>query len=139
MIEVPRVDGIGARICYDAWLGSDPEHHVNHLPAAALIRMMTEAGFGTIRHEGFSLKFSYVFLWSSLLGRLFGTRHYSFDTIFGLLKEPAAVFREKPFMACNAVLALIYLMPLIMLLLPLGLILDKGEVLRIYLRYTGIH
>ena len=134
MLEVPHVDGLGAKLCFDAWLGSDITHHINHMHAQDLIPMVKAAGFALLRQEGFSLKFSYVFLWSGLLGFLFGRRHYHFDEAFALLKRPFETIRKKPIMAINAILAIFYLMPFILLLLPIGLVCRRGEVLRLYFK-----
>lgn len=130
LIEVPDVDAIGARLCRRSWLGSDPVHHVNMMPRAAITSLLARHGLVVARAEGLSLKFTYVFLWSGLLGRLFG-RGYDFDTVFAVLKRPLAALRRRPLRTLNAVAALAYLAPVILPLAAWGRLTGRGEVLRL--------
>jgi hypothetical protein len=82
------------------------------------------------REEPFSLKFTYVFLWSGLLGRLYG-RVYDFDTLFDVLKRPLAAIRRRPLRTLNAVAAVVYLAPVILPLAAWGCLTGRGEVLRL--------
>jgi hypothetical protein len=100
--------------------------------------MVSKAGFALTHKAGFSLKFSYVFLWSSLLGWLFGEHRYDFDTIFNMLKRPATSLRAQPLTTLNAYAALLYLMPALLPLMVWGLLSDRGEVARFTFRRTTI-
>lgn len=133
MVEVPNIESIGARLSFDAWLGSDIKHHINHMTKAQIERLLSRFNFKIVRHEGFSLKFSYSFLWSALLGRIFGKR-YSFDAIFAFLKSPFKSFKAAPLLTLNATLSVFYLFPLILPLIGLGLVTGKGEVTRLFIK-----
>lgn len=133
VIEIPSVRSIGARLCRRSWLGSDAKHHVNLLDPAALNDLLTEASFLPIRVERFSGKYSYAYLWSGLLGRLYGNR-YPCDEILGLLKTPGKLLRSRLLWAANALGAIFYLAPLILTLMLYGVVVDRGEVVRIYAR-----
>lgn len=130
LVEVPDVDAIGARLCRRSWLGSDPVHHVTMLGRAAIERLLARHGLVVARAEGLSLKFTYVFLWSGLLGRLFG-RGYDFDTVFAVLKRPLDSLRRRPARTLNAVAAVAYLAPVILPLAAWGWLTGRGEVLRL--------
>ena len=134
MIEVPNIESVGARLCYDAWLGSDDKHHINHMTTGQIVEMAQRHGFQVVRKEGFSLKFSYPFMWSALIGRLFGRERYSFDQVFATLKNPVARLGKAPFVTINAVASVIYLAPVIAGLCIWGLLSGRGEVLRLYLK-----
>jgi len=130
LIEVPNVDSIGARLCPRSWLGSDPVHHVNMMGRDEIAGLLGRHGLRIARSEGLSLKFTYVFLWSALLGRLFG-RGYDFDTVFDVLKRPLGSLRRRPLRTLNAVAAVVYLAPVILPLAAWGCLTGRGEVLRL--------
>jgi len=130
VIEVPNVDSIGARLCRRSWLGSDPVHHVNMMGRDEIAGLLGRHGLRIEQAEGFSLKFTYVFLWSALLGRFFG-RVYDFDTVFDVLKRPLASLRRRPLRTLNAVAAVAYLAPVILPLAAWGCLTGRGEVLRL--------
>lgn len=131
IIEAPNIRSIGARLCYRSWLGSDEKHHVNHQPPATIVATLRELGFDPVRAEYFSAKFSYVYLWSALLGRLFG-RGYDFDAIMSILKSPSRMLLKRPLWTINAMAAVLYLAPAILGLMLYGLTTGQGEVLRVY-------
>lgn len=131
IIEAPNIRSIGARLCYRSWLGSDEKHHVNHQPPATIVATLRELGFDPVRTEYFSAKFSYVYLWSALLGRLFGGR-YDFDGIMSILKSPSRTLLKRPLWTINAMAAVLYLAPAILGLMLYGLTTGQGEVLRVY-------
>jgi 2-polyprenyl-3-methyl-5-hydroxy-6-metoxy-1,4-benzoquinol methylase len=138
VIEVPNIASIGARLCYRSWLGSDDAHHVNHQEPASIMRMLDDAGFDPIRSEYFSPKFSFVFLWSALLGRLFG-RHYDFDGIMAILKQPSRMLRDRPVWTANALAAVVYLAPIVIVMIVRGVATGNGEVFRVYARRRGVN
>jgi SAM-dependent methyltransferase len=131
VVEVPNIRSIGARLCYGSWLGSDEKHHINHQPPETIVTMLRELGFDPRRMEHFSTKFTYVFLWSALLGSLFG-RLYDFDGIMSILKMPLGMLRRRPLWTINAAAAVGYLAPAIAGLMLYGLITGQGEVFRVY-------
>jgi SAM-dependent methyltransferase len=131
VIEVPNIESFGAKFCYASWLGSDDKHHINHQTRDQIATLLERNGLEIRRTEGFSLKFSFVFLWSALLGMLFGKR-YHFDRLMDLLKYPVASLKARPFSSLNAIAALGYLAPLIVLLTAVGCLIGRGEVLRLY-------
>jgi len=131
VIEVPNIRSVGARMCYRSWLGSDDTHHVNHQPPSFILGQLRDLGFEPTRTEFFSGKFTYVFLWSALLGFLFG-RQYDFDGIMSILKQPSHMMRARPLWTMNALAAVGYLAPVIAGITIYGLMTDQGEVLRVY-------
>jgi len=131
VIEAPNIRSIGARLCYRSWLGSDEKHHTNQQPPATIIATLRELGFDPVRTEYFSAKFSYVYLWSALLGRLFG-RQYDFDGIMSILRAPSRTLLRRPLWTINALAAVAYLAPVIVGLMLYGLLTGQGEVLRVY-------
>ena len=133
VIEVPNVQSLGARLCYASWLGSDDKHHVNHQPPERIVGTLRGLGFEPMRVESFSGKFSYVYLWSALLGAIFG-RQYDFDGIMSILKSPAAMARRRPVWTINALAAVGYLAPFIAVLMLYGVFAHRGEVFRVYAR-----
>jgi hypothetical protein len=136
VIEVPNIRSIGARLCYRSWLGSDDAHHINHQEPAAICRMLDDAGFDAVRTEFFSAKFSYVFIWSAMLGRIFG-RHYDFEGIMAILKRPSRLLRTRPTWTANALAAVVYLAPVVIATIAYGVATRRGEVLRVYARRRG--
>jgi SAM-dependent methyltransferase len=130
LVEVPDESALGARLCRRSWLGSDPVHHVNMMSRAEITSLLARHGLVIARAEGFSLKFTYVFLWSGLLGRLFG-RAYDFDTVFAMLKRPLTCLRRWPVRTLNAIAAVVYLAPVILPLAAWGCLTGRGEVLRL--------
>ena len=132
MVEVPNIESIGARLSFDAWLGSDLKHHINHMTAKQIVELIEKYGMSVDRKETFSLKFTYPFIWSGLLGRLFGTRLYHFDSVFGALKDPLGRLRKSPFVTLNTIASIYYLAPVILVLAVSGVITGRGEVLRLY-------
>jgi SAM-dependent methyltransferase len=130
LVEVPNIDSVGARICKRSWLGSDPVHHVNMLSRTEIAALLARYGLRIEKSTGFSLKFTYVFLWSALLGLLFG-RAYDFDSVFDVLKRPLVSLRRRPLRTLNAVVAVFYLAPAIAVLAAWGVLTDRGEVLRL--------
>lgn len=133
MIEVPNIESLGAKLCYHSWLGSDPVHHINHKTFAEIEAVLHSHQFKVEKTEFFSLKFSYAFLWSSLLGFLFGKR-YSYDAIFDFLRDIKKSFRTSFLFSLNTLLSLAYLAPVILPLLIVESVFKKGEVVRIYAR-----
>jgi SAM-dependent methyltransferase len=134
MIEVPNVDSIGAKLSFKAWLGGDLVHHINHMPERAIVELFKKHGFVVTRSEGFSLKFTYPYLWSALLGKIFGEKEYYFDSVFGALKDPLATMKKNPIMAINTLGSIFYLAPVILVLAMIGLLTGRGEVTRLYAR-----
>ena len=132
MIEVPNIDSIGASLSFDAWLGSDLKHHINHMSRKQIQELVQRYNLKVDAVEYFSLKFSYVFLWSALLGFIFG-KSYNFDTVFALIKEPFTCLKRKPLFTINGLAAVFYLLPVILLLIPVGLVSKRGEVLKMYI------
>ena len=130
LVEVPDVDSVGAWLCRRSWLGSDPVHHVNMLSRHEIAALLARHGLRIDRTEGFSLKFTYVFLWSGLLGRIFG-RGYDFNTVFDVLKRPLGSLRRRPLRTLNALAAVAYLAPVILPLAAWGCLTGRGEVLRL--------
>jgi len=130
LVEVPNVDSVGAQLCQRSWLGSDPVHHVNMLSRTQIATLLARHGLRIEQATGFSLKFTYVFLWSALLGRLFG-HIYDFDSVFGVLKRPLDSLRRRPLRTLNALAAVVYLAPAIGALAAWGGLTDRGEVLRL--------
>jgi SAM-dependent methyltransferase len=133
VIEAPNIGSIGARLCYRSWLGSDEKHHINHQDPKTIIASLRELGFDPARTEYFSSKFSYVYVWSALLGRLFG-RQYDFEGIMSILKAPSRMARKRPLWTINAMASVVYLAPVIAGLMLYGLTTGQGEVLRVYAR-----
>ena len=139
VIEVPNIDSVGAGLCYRSWLGSDDVHHVNHQEPASIYRTLRELHFEVVRRDFFSAKFSYVFVWSALLGAIFG-RRYDFDGIMAILKRPLHELRARPLRTVNAIAAVAYLAPVIVAVIAYGLAVRRGEVLRLYARRrAGAH
>jgi SAM-dependent methyltransferase len=133
VIEVPNVHSMGARLCSRAWLGGDAKHHVNHQAPATIVAALRELGFDPIRIGSFAIKYSYVYVWSALLGRLFG-RQYDFDGIMSMLKAPSRLVLTRPLWTINAMASVAYLAPAIVALMLYGLATGRGEVLRVYAR-----
>ena len=131
VIEVPNIRSIGARLCYKSWLGSDDPHHINHQRPGVIIDTLRRLGLEPVRMEHFSAKFSYVFLWSALLGFVFGSR-YDFDGIMSILKRPSEMAIKRPVWTLNALAGVVYLAPVIVSLILYGLMTGQGEVLRVY-------
>lgn len=134
LIEVPNLESLGARLSFDAWLGSDVEHHVNHMTCAQIEALLAKYAFKIVRREGFSLKFTYPFLWSALLGATFGTRKHDFDAIFNALKNPLRQLRAAPLVTLNILASAVYLAPIIGVCALAGLMSQRGEVLRLYVQ-----
>jgi 2-polyprenyl-3-methyl-5-hydroxy-6-metoxy-1,4-benzoquinol methylase len=134
VIEVPNVESLGARLAFDAWLGSDVTHHLNLIPRSEIESLLDRHGLRVIGPDEFSLKFTYPFLWSALLGRAFGTRTYDFDRIFGTLKDPLGTLRRAPLTTINAIASVAYLAPAIGVYAIAGAIMHRGEVLRLYVQ-----
>jgi len=131
IIEAPNIRSVGARLCYRSWLGSDDKHHINHQAPDAIIATLRTLGFEPARTEYFSGKFSYVYLWSALLGSLFG-RQYDFAGIMSILKAPSRMLFARPLWTLNAMASVAYLAPLIVGLMLHGVATGQGEVLRVY-------
>ena len=131
VIEVPNTRSVGARLCRDAWLGSDDKHHVNPQAAEPLLGVLQATGFDVVRTRQFAVKYSYAYLWSALLGRLFGGR-YDFDGILRILKAPLKMARARPWWTFNALASIGYLAPAVLTLMLYGLMTNQGEVLRVY-------
>lgn len=130
LVEVPDINSLGAGICWRSWLGSDPVHHGNMMSRGDIAALLARHGLRIVTAEAFSLKFTYVFLWSALLGRLFG-RAYDFDTVFDLLKRPIESLHRRPLRSVNALAAAVYLAPIILCLAVWGCLKGRGEVLRL--------
>lgn len=131
VLEVPNINSWGAKICYSSWLGSDDVHHINHQTPTEILKTLADNGLKPVKTTGFSLKFSYVFLWSALLGKFFGS-HYSFDNIMDILKNPVSNLRRQPLVTINAALSLAYLFPVILFYIIKGFSNHQGEVFRVY-------
>lgn len=134
VIEVPNVESLGARLAFDAWLGSDVTHHLNLMPRNEIEALLDRYGLHVVGSDDFSLKFTYPFLWSALLGRTFGTRTYDFDRIFGTLKNPLGSLKEAPLTTLNAIASVAYLAPAIGAYTIAGVLTHRGEVLRLYIQ-----
>jgi SAM-dependent methyltransferase len=134
VMEVPHIDSFGAKFCYPSWLGSDDEHHINHRSKEYISEQITNQGLEVKREIFFSMKFSYVFLWSSLLGFLFGQSRYSFDTILLTLKSPLRMLRKSPILTIHLIASVFYLAPIVIMLLALQAQMKNGEIYRIYAR-----
>lgn len=133
LIEIPNVESLGSRLNFNAWLGSDLKHHINHMKRDEIASLLSKYRLRIIKEEHFSLKFTYVFLWSALLGAIFGKK-YHFDFIFGLLKTPFSSLRITPLPALNSFAAIVYLFPVIMVLAFWGIRTKRGEVLRLWIQ-----
>ncbi len=133
MIEVPNIESLGAKLCYGSWLGSDPIHHINHKTRKEIEEVLQKHQFKIESTEFFSLKFSYAFLWSALLGFLFG-KNYHYDAIFDFLRDIKKSFQTSFLFSLNSLLSLVYLAPVILPLLLVETVLKRGEVVRIYAR-----
>lgn len=134
VIEVPNVESMGAWLSFDAWLGSDVVHHINHMTCHQIDALLARNGLRIIRREGFSLKFTFPFLWSALLGAAFGTKRFNFDFIFGTLKNPTHQLKSAPVATLNALASTVYLSPFVALFALVGLATHRGEVLRLYIQ-----
>jgi len=130
-IEVPNFHSIGARLCPRSWLGGDRTHHINPQACETILGTLRHLGFDPVQTERFSAKYSYAYLWSALLGRLFG-RQYEFDRILGILQGPMDALRRRPLWTINALAAVAYLAPVVLILMLYGAMTNQGEVLRIY-------
>jgi SAM-dependent methyltransferase len=133
IIEVPNIESLGARLSWNAWLGSDPLHHINHVPPKQIVDLIKKSGLTVESVSHASLKFTHVFLWSAWLGYFF-PRTYDFDKIMHLLKKPLESIKHAPVASINAVASLVYLAPLVLVSSILGLVLRRGEVIRVYAR-----
>jgi SAM-dependent methyltransferase len=131
VIEVPNARSLGARLCRGSWLGSDARYHVNQQDSAELLRVLHEAGFDPVRTECFSGKYSYAYLWSGLLGRLYRGR-YDFDGLLRILQTPGRSLKSRPFWTANALAAVAYLAPAVLVLMLYGRITKQEEVFRVY-------
>lgn len=121
-------------MAFDSWLGSDVTHHLNLMPRREIESLLNRHGLSIVGATEFSLKFTYPFLWSALLGRAFGTRTYDFDRIFNTLKDPLGSLRESPLLTLNALASVTYLTPAVSACAVAGLLLNRGEVLRLYIQ-----
>lgn len=132
IIEVPNPESLGARLCYQTWLGSDPENHINMLSLSVLQQMLTTARLEIIRLDAFSSKFSLIYLYSALCG-WFSQGYLDFDYFLELLKRPTATLLSPH---VGKTLLLILISPLAVLgslvLTPIGIWLKQPETLRIY-------
>jgi len=137
VIEVPNVESIGAKLAFDAWLGSDVVHHVNHMKFDDIVALLRQHDLQIVRREEFSLKFTYPFLWSALLGKAFGTQQYSFNSIFDTLKNPLGQMRAAPLATLNALASAAYLAPAVGVSAAAGMLLHRGEVLKLYVQSTS--
>lgn len=131
LIEVPNIDSYGAKIHFDSWLGSDLEHHCNLQKNEEIDSVILGSGLHIIRREFFSLKFSYPFIWSALVGKLLNKK-YDFDYILNFLKNPLDNFKTNFFSSLNLLLSIFYLAPVCLFLIILGLLKKRGEVYRVY-------
>jgi SAM-dependent methyltransferase len=131
IIEVPNIASVGAQLCYKSWLGSDEKHHINPRAPTLINAALRDLGFEPTRVESFSGKFSYVYLWSALLGFLFRP-WYDFDGIVRILRTPSRSMMARPLWTLNALASLAYLAPAIVGLILYGLVTDRGEVFRVY-------
>jgi len=134
IIEVPNPESIGARLSFNAWLGSDVVHHINPMTATEIETLVERHGLKVVGREDFSLKFTYPFLWSALLGATFGNKTYDFDSVFGTLKNPIGRLRSTPFATLNALASTVYLAPAIGVCALAGLASRRGEVFRLYIQ-----
>jgi 2-polyprenyl-3-methyl-5-hydroxy-6-metoxy-1,4-benzoquinol methylase len=133
VLEVPNLDSLGARICYDSWLGSDAEYHVNRVHEASLVAVLEQMGLTVIRRQWFSLKFSFIYAWSALLGWLTAGR-YDFDAILTVLQRPRQALVRRPIRTLNTLASIVYLAPAWLVVVAAGGIRGQGEVVRIYAR-----
>jgi 2-polyprenyl-3-methyl-5-hydroxy-6-metoxy-1,4-benzoquinol methylase len=58
VIEVPNIGSLGSLICFDSWLGSDVEHHINHMKKDSIVDLVNRSGLNVYKIDHFSLKFS---------------------------------------------------------------------------------
>ncbi len=133
VIEVPNVESLGAQLSRRAWLGSDPVHHINMLTRAGLEALLVEQGMRVESVGQLSAKFTYVYLWSGMLGRLF-PHAYDFDSVMDTLRFPARRLRSHPLATLNACSAVAYMLPALAPLAVLAPLTGRGEVLRIVAR-----
>jgi 2-polyprenyl-3-methyl-5-hydroxy-6-metoxy-1,4-benzoquinol methylase len=133
VIEVPNIESYGSKICFNSWLGSDPIHHINHQVPSEILQRIKKAGLTPFRTSYFSAKFSFVFLWSALLGWLF-PKLYTFDSIMETLKNPFDRLWRQPITTLNIICSIIYLSPIVVFLMLAGVVKQRGEVVRIYAR-----
>ncbi len=129
-MEIPNPESLGAALSRRAWLGGDARHHVNMLNRREVTELLAASGFRVARVGQFSLKFSFLFVWSGLMGRLFPGR-YDFDAVFDLFKQPRKILKQSPGLAMGGLLGLLSLSPLAVALVAVGLMVGRGEVLRL--------
>jgi SAM-dependent methyltransferase len=132
LIEVPNVESMGSKLAYHSWLGSDDRHHINHQKPHVILDSLSGVGFTVRRTVFFSSKFSYVFLWSAILGRLWGGGRYTFDDIMEVLKKPLPSLRHHPAQTLNLFASLIYLSPAVLVGLLIQRFRCSGEIFRVY-------
>jgi len=131
VIEIPNIESYGSCFCFDTWLGSDIKHHCNLVNEKKLLKILKDNDLQFIRTDYFSLKFSYVFLWSGLIGYIF-KNSYDFDFIMSTLQNPKLMLNQYFYKTLNLFISVLYLSPVIFFFMIKGVILKKGEVLRVY-------
>ena len=131
VIEIPNIESYGSCFCFDTWLGSDIKHHCNLVNEKKLLKILKDNDLQFIRTDYFSLKFSYVFLWSGLIGYIF-KNSYDFDFIMSTLQNPKLMLNQNFYKTLNLFISVLYLSPVIFFFMIKGIILKKGEVLRVY-------
>ena len=136
IIEVPNAEALGARFGGSAWLGSGPIHHINMCSKAELERTLREAGFAIEQTGQLSAKFTYVYLWSGMLGGAFPGA-YDFDSVLDIIRFPLRSLRDRPLATLNALAAVVYMLPAIVPLAAVAPLLGRGEVWRIVARKTN--
>lgn len=136
IIEVPNPESLGAQIWYNAWLGSDVEHHKQMLSQTELLAMCAAAKLQVVRVEGFSSKFTLIYLYSALCGWL-SRGVLDFDFFMELLKRPIFALKSSPIKAVFFVLVSPLTFPLTVFLVPIGIWSKRPETLRLYIQQTA--
>ena len=129
-IEIPNPESIGANLNRDAWLGSDPVFHINMLSYNEVEKLLHKYGFNIIHKNNFSAKFSFLFVWSGLIGFI-NPKDCNFNFIFDLFKRPAASIKKKPILVIICYISLFILSPVVLFMLCYGLLRNRGEIIRL--------
>ena len=131
VIEVPNPQSLGAHICFRSWLGGDQRHHVNMLSYQSIDDLLCGEGLKVFRCERFSLKFSFIYMYSALCGRFLG-RSFEFDFFMNFLKRPVETLLSRKVLAFRWIAASFVFVPLCFVLVPYGIVTNQSETLRIY-------
>lgn len=129
-IEIPNPESVGAGLSKNAWLGSDPAFHINILSYNEVKKLLHEYGFRIIYKNNFSIKFSFLFIWSGLIGFV-APKSCDFNFIFDLFKRPMASVKKKPILTAICYISILVLSPAVFFMLCYGLSRNKGEIIRL--------